>query len=190
MRPLGIHKVTSLRENLQVLTREVTQAEDRVHEKIRGKGNFVVIHEDGDVVAEHGADGEAKVANGTVATERNRLAADTRTKALDVGGDEAGLGGAHDIRRKALVVTDDGVDAGTSRSLRVRRGNDEDDRPHHAADIIKRVETARELGQGLVYGRGVIIDSRLRRVRSPVGWYDDGGIQGHYLRYPVRGAAA
>ena len=137
MRSLGIHEVSGLRENLQVLTREVAQTEDRIHEEIRGKGDFIVIHKDGDIVAEHGADGKAEITDGTVAAKRNRLTADTRAETLDVGGNEAGLRGAHDIRRKALVVTNDGVDACAGRSLCTRRSNDEDDRPHHAANIVE-----------------------------------------------------
>ena len=59
------------------------------------------------------------------------------------------------------MLADDGLDAGARRGLGLWRRHEQDDDADDAADVIERVQAARELGQRLVYGRRVIVHAGL-----------------------------
>ena len=173
-----VDKVAGLGKQAQVLAGELAQAPDGLDEELARERDLVVVHEDHDVMPEQRRGHEAHVADGSIAAKRDGLAVHARAHLVDAAGDETRLRRTDDKRVERRVVTHDGVDAGARRGLGGGRRHEQDNGANHAANVIKRVEAAGKLWEGLVHRSGMIIRPHLHWVLRPIRRYDNRGIHG------------
>ena len=180
-RALRVDKEARLGKDLQVLARVGGKAEDRLGEKVRIGRDLVVVHKDGDVVAKDARDGQAEVLYRAVAAQRYRLAGGPRDNAADGRHNAVALLGADDQGVQVGVGSANAVHARPGRLATGLGRHEQHGHAQDAADPLQRREAGLELGQGLIDGRGVVVDAALAQLAGlvalgPIRRYDDNGV--------------